>query len=58
LQFHLAEDGKLMGASGIGVGNAIARDVKLAEMMIAKSLKPSQDALADPAQPLKAMLKG
>jgi 3-phenylpropionate/trans-cinnamate dioxygenase ferredoxin reductase component len=58
LQFHLAEDGKLMGASGIGVGNAIARDVKLAEMMIVKSLKPSQDALADPAQPLKGILKG
>jgi 3-phenylpropionate/trans-cinnamate dioxygenase ferredoxin reductase component len=58
LQFHLADDGRLVGASGIGVGNSIGRDVKLAEMMIAKSMKPSPAALADVAQPLKALLKG
>jgi 3-phenylpropionate/trans-cinnamate dioxygenase ferredoxin reductase subunit len=56
--FHLAEDGTLMGASGVGPGNAIARDIKLAEMMIAKGLKPPKDVLADPAQPLKPLLKG
>lgn len=56
--FHLAEDGTLMGASGIGPGNAIARDIKLAEMMIAKGLKPPADVLADPAQPLKPLVKG
>ncbi len=56
--FHLAEDGTLMGASGIGVGNAIGRDIKLAEMMMAKNMKPSPQILADPAQPLKALLKG
>lgn len=58
LLFHLAEDGTLMGASGIGVGNAIGRDIKLAEMMMAKNMKPAAAALADPAQQLKAMLKG
>jgi 3-phenylpropionate/trans-cinnamate dioxygenase ferredoxin reductase component len=56
--FHLAEDGTLMGASGIGVGTAIGRDIKLAEMMMAKNMKPSPDALADPTQQLKALLKG
>jgi 3-phenylpropionate/trans-cinnamate dioxygenase ferredoxin reductase component len=56
--FHLAEDGALMGASGIGVGTAIGRDIKLAEMMMAKNMKPSPDALADPTQQLKALLKG
>lgn len=55
--FHLAEDGTLMGASGIGPGNSIARDVKLAEMMIAKSMKPAATALADPATQLKTLLK-
>ena len=47
-----------MGASGIGPGNAISRDIKFAEMMIAKNMKPSAATLADPAQPLKALLKG
>lgn len=58
LQFHLSDDGTIMGASGIGLGNAIARDVKLAEMMTAKGMKPARAALADPSQPLKALLKG
>ena len=56
--FHLAEDGTLMGASGIGVGTAIGRDIKLAEMMMAKNMKPSPEILADPTQQLKALLKG
>ncbi|MBG1233507.1 NAD(P)/FAD-dependent oxidoreductase [Aestuariivirga litoralis] len=56
--FHLADDGTLMGVSGIGVGNAIARDIKLSEMMIAKGMKPSPDALANPAVQIKSLLKG
>ncbi len=56
--FHLAEDGTIMGVSGIGPGNAIARDVKLAEMMIAKGMKPAAEALADPSVQLKTLLKG
>ncbi len=58
IMFHLASDGTLMGASAIGPGNTIARDVKLAEMMIAKGMKPSPDALADSAVQLKSLLKG
>ena len=56
--FHMAEDGRLMGASGIGPGNSIARDVKMAEMMIAKGMKPAPEALADPNVQLKTLLKG
>ena len=56
--FHVANDGRLMGASGIGPGNSIARDIKLAEMMIAKGIKPTAEALADPNVQLKSMLKG
>jgi 3-phenylpropionate/trans-cinnamate dioxygenase ferredoxin reductase component len=54
--FHLAEDGTLMGASGIGPGNAISRDIKFAEMMIAKGIKPPRDSLADPTQQLKSLI--
>jgi 3-phenylpropionate/trans-cinnamate dioxygenase ferredoxin reductase component len=56
--FHLAENGKLMGASAIGPGNSVARDVKLAEMLIAKGAAPSAVQLADPQVQLKALLKG
>jgi 3-phenylpropionate/trans-cinnamate dioxygenase ferredoxin reductase component len=56
--FHLTDAGALIGASGIGPGNSIGRDIKLAEMMIAKGLSPSPEILADAAQPLKALLKG
>jgi 3-phenylpropionate/trans-cinnamate dioxygenase ferredoxin reductase subunit len=56
--FHMSEDGLIKGASGIGLGNAIGRDIKVAEMLIAKNAKPSAEILADAAQPLKALLKG
>ena len=39
--FHLAEDGRLVAASGIGPGNAVARDIRLAEMLIGKRAKPA-----------------
>ncbi len=55
--FHLDETGRLVGASGIGIGNAVGREIKLAEMMIAKSLKPAREALADPAVALKGLLR-
>jgi 3-phenylpropionate/trans-cinnamate dioxygenase ferredoxin reductase subunit len=56
--FHMADDGTIKGVSGIGLGNSIGRDVKIAEMLIAKNAKPSPEILADPAQSLKALLKG
>jgi 3-phenylpropionate/trans-cinnamate dioxygenase ferredoxin reductase component len=56
--FHMADDGTIKGASGIGIGNAIGRDIKVAEMLIAKGAKPSPEILSDPTQPLKALLKG
>ena len=56
--FHLDDAGRLVGASGIGTGNSIARDVKLAEMLIAKKASPPPQTLADSSVPLKALLKG
>ncbi len=55
--FHLDGEGTLVAASGIGPGNAISRDVKLAEMLIARRAAPSPQALGDPAVQLKALLK-
>jgi 3-phenylpropionate/trans-cinnamate dioxygenase ferredoxin reductase component len=56
--FHMANDGTIKGVSGIGLGNSIGRDVKIAEMLIAKNAKPSPEILSDPTQPLRALLKG
>jgi 3-phenylpropionate/trans-cinnamate dioxygenase ferredoxin reductase subunit len=58
LLFHLSPDGRLVGASGIGPGNAIARDIKLSEMLIARRAHPDAAALADPSVALKSLLKG
>ncbi|WP_434221250.1 NAD(P)/FAD-dependent oxidoreductase [Mesorhizobium caraganae] len=54
--FHLAEDGRLMAASGIGPGNAVARDIRLAEMLIAKRAKPAPEALGSQDVKLKSLL--
>lgn len=58
VMFHLDAQGRLVGASGIGPGNTIARDVKLAEMLIAKRAAPSAAQLADPTVQLKVLVKG
>lgn len=56
LEFYL-EDGRLVAAAGLGTGNGVARDIKLAEMLIAAGITPDLSALADPAVNLKALLK-
>lgn len=54
--FHLHADGRLLAASGIGRGNAIARDIRLAEMLIAVRAHPDQAALAVSSVKLKSLL--
>lgn len=54
--FHLKNDGRLVAASGIGPGNAVARDIRLAEMLIGKSAHPDPAALASPSTKLKSLL--
>jgi 3-phenylpropionate/trans-cinnamate dioxygenase ferredoxin reductase component len=56
--FHIAPDHRLVAASGIGIGNAVAKDIRLSEMIIAKGLKPAPDQLADPTVNLKKLLAG
>ena len=54
--FHLAGDGRLVAAAGIGPGNAVARDIRLAEMLIGRRVKPAPEALGSPAVKLKSLL--
>jgi 3-phenylpropionate/trans-cinnamate dioxygenase ferredoxin reductase subunit len=54
--FHLAPDGRLLAASGIGPGNAVARDIRLAEMLIAKGARPRPEELASAGVKLKSLL--
>jgi 3-phenylpropionate/trans-cinnamate dioxygenase ferredoxin reductase subunit len=54
--FHLAEDGRLLSASGIGPDNAVARDIRLAEMLIAKQARPHPSKLTSPDVKLKTLL--
>lgn len=54
--FHLAADGRLVAASGIGHGNAVARDIRLAELLIARRAVPDPARLAAPETKLKSLL--
>lgn len=56
LLFHLDESGRLLAASGIGRGGAVARDIRLAEMLIAARARPDAEALASPETRLKSLL--
>ncbi len=56
LLFHLARDGRLVAASGIGPGNAVARDIRLAEMLIARRAAPPPESLATRGIRLKSLL--
>ncbi len=54
--FHLDGEGRLIAASGIGPGNAVARDIRLAEMLIAARIHPDPAELAAPETKLKKLL--
>jgi len=58
LLFHLADDGRLVAASGLGPLGKIAKEVRLAEMLIGARARPAPDALASPKVKLKALLAG
>jgi 3-phenylpropionate/trans-cinnamate dioxygenase ferredoxin reductase subunit len=49
--------GRLMAAAAAGPGNSVARDIRLAEMLIARRAAPDPAALADPGVPLKSVLR-
>jgi len=57
LQFHLAGDGRLLGASAFGPNELLARDMRIAELLIERSASPAPDRLADPGVKLKGLLR-
>ena len=56
--FHLTADNRLAAAGGIGPGTTVARDIRLAEMLIGKRAHPDPRSLASPAVKLKSLLVG
>jgi 3-phenylpropionate/trans-cinnamate dioxygenase ferredoxin reductase subunit len=57
LRFGLEAGGRLVSAAGVGPGNAVAKDVRLAERLIAARAAPDPADLADAGVPLKALLR-
>jgi 3-phenylpropionate/trans-cinnamate dioxygenase ferredoxin reductase component len=55
--FGLADGGRLVAAAAAGPGNSVARDIRLAEMLIARRAAPDPAALADPGVGLKSVLR-
>ena len=55
LHFHL-KAGRLVGASAFGPIGKVAREIRLAEMLIARHAHPAPAALSDPSVKLKALL--
>jgi 3-phenylpropionate/trans-cinnamate dioxygenase ferredoxin reductase subunit len=54
--FGLDAVGRLVAAAGAGPGNAVARDIRLAEMLIARRATPDPLMLADSTVALKSLL--
>jgi len=46
-----------VAAAAAGPGNSVARDIKLAELLIARRTAPDPAALADPGVALKSVLR-
>jgi len=54
--FHLDGAGHLVAASGIGHGNAVAKDIRVAEMLIQQGARPDSHLLAEASTKLKSLL--
>jgi 3-phenylpropionate/trans-cinnamate dioxygenase ferredoxin reductase subunit len=55
--FEIDSDDRLRAAAGIGPGQAVAKDVRLAEMLIERGARPPVAVLADAGASLKSQLK-
>ncbi|RWO94302.1 MAG: ferredoxin reductase [Mesorhizobium sp.] len=56
--FEQGLEGALVSAAGISMDNAIAKDIRLAEMLIGKGVAVDAGALADSKMNIKKLLKG
>jgi 3-phenylpropionate/trans-cinnamate dioxygenase ferredoxin reductase subunit len=57
VHFGLDGTGRLVSASGVAPGTGIAKDIRLAEMLITDGASPSPEQLGDPAVPLRSLLR-
>jgi 3-phenylpropionate/trans-cinnamate dioxygenase ferredoxin reductase subunit len=57
IRFGIGQDGRLVAACAIGFGNAVAKDIRLAEMLIQQRITPDATRLADPTHSLRQLLK-
>lgn len=57
LHFYLDGQARLIGAAGLGIGNAVAKDIKLAQKLIEAEVPLDVALLGDPAINLKKMLR-
>lgn len=57
IEFEFDTDGKLVAAAGIGLATAVAKDIRLAEMLIAQGSVIEPNLLADATVNLKKLLK-
>jgi 3-phenylpropionate/trans-cinnamate dioxygenase ferredoxin reductase subunit len=55
--FGIADDGRLVAAAAVGSGNTVARDIRLAEMLIANRAAPDAAVLRDPTVTLKSLAR-
>ncbi len=56
--FHLAADGRLAAASAVGPLGKVGKEIRVAELLIAKRAAPDPAALASPNLKLKGLLAG
>jgi 3-phenylpropionate/trans-cinnamate dioxygenase ferredoxin reductase subunit len=57
IRYGIDDAGRLVSVAAVGPGNAVAKDVRLAEMVIGKRVVVDRGALADPAVNLKQFLR-
>lgn len=56
LNFHLDSEGRLVAASAVGQLNLIAKDIRVADMLIVRRARPDPQLLAESTHRLKTLL--
>ena len=56
MYFHLDAQGRLVGVSGFGPASAVAKELKLARLLLQRRAQPAAVQLADPGVKLKSLL--
>jgi 3-phenylpropionate/trans-cinnamate dioxygenase ferredoxin reductase component len=55
IRFGLDNTGRVVSASGAGVGTSVGRDISIAERLITERARPGQTTLADPSVQLREL---